>query len=772
MFKGGTLAATGSGKWVITDPNDVLDGSTASGAVTIATTLTANGGDTLTLKGTIHNEGKIALTGGTALAIAPAAGVTLDSGGKTTKGVVTLDDNPGNAIEGLGGLAATLTNVDNTISGTGQFADLTIVNEAGGIIDATGAKNQLIVDSSDTLKNSGLVEAIGAAGLSLSGQTIDATTGGVVTVGAGSLIDIFNDTFKGGTLAATGSGKWVITDPNDVLDGSTASGAVTNATTLTANAGDALTLKGTIHNEGKIALTGGTALAIDPTAGVTLDSGGKTTKGVMTLDDNSGNAIEGLGGAAATLTNVDNKISGSGQFADLTIVNEAGGVIDATGANNQLVIDSPDSLKNSGIVEATGAAGLALSSATIANAGGTIAAGNGSQVVLTSDLLNNGTLQTTGSGVIEIADSGTNLSAGTMNLGLTLDAKIQVDNGMMLALTGSVVNNGSFLVGAASAATLELGATLNGTGTIVLSDSATTQVVGGFNNVANTISGAGVISAKIQQQSGGVIEATRSDNALILNTGTTIENGGALEAVGGSLIVDDAVSGSGRAIVASGGSLIFHGAFDENIAFSGAEAGSVALSDPYGGAISGFGAGDSIELLGVSADSASLNTSDNELIVSSDGKEVAKLHLVGNYPGVAFDTKTDAAGTTIVEIAAPTVAQYLASPSTYDAMPGGFFIIDTATNIESAILILAADPHLKRIESTAGLVTVSAAKFVAAKVGLDKVAGGFIVADTAAVIEAKLAALARRRQHQVDRRHRRDRQGLRGGVRRQSRRAR
>ena len=331
-FKGFTFAAAGNGKWVISDPNNVLDGSTPSGAVTIATTLTANAGDTLTLKGTIHNEGKIALTEGTALAIDPIAGVTLDSGGKTTKGVVTLDDSPGNAIEGLGGVAATLTNVDNTISGSGQFADLTIVNKAGGVIDATGAKYQLIIDSSDTLKNSGLVEATGAAGLSLSGQTIDASAGGVVTVGDGSLIDIFNDTFKGGTLAATGSGKWVIADANNVLDGSTPSGAVTIATTLTANAGDTLTLKGTIHNEGKIALTGGTALAIDPAAGVTLDSGGKTTKGVVTLDDSPGNALEGVGGVAATLTNVDNTISGSGQFADLTIVNKAGGVIDATGA--------------------------------------------------------------------------------------------------------------------------------------------------------------------------------------------------------------------------------------------------------------------------------------------------------------------------------------------------------------------------------------------------------------------------------------------------------
>ena len=249
----------------------------------------------MTLKGAILNSGTIAVQGGTALAIDPSSEVDLNSAAGGSRGQIALDDNSGNAIEGVGGAAATLRNIENTISGSGQFANLDIINMAGGVIDATGANYQLVIDSSDTLMNSGLVEATGAAGLSLSGQTIDGSEGGVVTVGAGSLIDIFNDTFKGFTFTAAGNGKWVIADANNALDGSTPSGAVTIATTLTANAGDALTLKGTIHNDGKIALTGGTALAIDLTAGVTLDSGGKTTKGAVTLDDNPGNAIEGPG---------------------------------------------------------------------------------------------------------------------------------------------------------------------------------------------------------------------------------------------------------------------------------------------------------------------------------------------------------------------------------------------------------------------------------------------------------------------------------------------
>ncbi len=452
---------------------------------------------------------------------------------------------------------------------------------------------------------------------------------------------------------------------------------------MTALGGNGLTLKGAIHNIGTIAVQQGATLTIDPTSGVTLDGGGK-----ISLDDNPYNYIYGAGSVLATLTNIDNTISGSGQFLDVAIVNKAGGTINASGASSALIINSNDTLQNAGLVEATGTAGLSISGIVVSNLGGTISAATGSAVYLSSDLIDNGLLQTIGTGVIHINDSGTTLSAANVNLGLTLSGKIEVDAGQALAITGSVVNNGTILLD--GAATLNLGATLNGSGSIVMADNASTTITSGFNNVGNTISGAGRILAAIQQQSGGTIEATDSDTALVLNTGATIQNDGALEANGALLTVDDAVTGAGHALVTNGGALRFLDAFNENVTFSGTTGSSLELTDAFGGTISGFGVGDTIQLLGANADTAALNSSD-DLIVSLAGVQVASLQLSGAYATAGFLTEANANGVEIIEVAAATVAQYLANIPTYDVMPNGFIIADTAAQIQTGLTKLALE---------------------------------------------------------------------------------
>ena len=738
-FQGGTISAVGTGEWVLVDPYNVLDGSTNSGAVTVTTTLTAAAGNNLELKGAIHNEGTLAIDGNTQLTIDGTKGAMLDSGGLTTKGQVTFDDSAGNVIN-TNGNATTLTNVDNTISGAVHISNITIINKAGGTIDATGTVNQLVIDGSDKLENSGLVEATGAAGLYISGQVIDGALKGKIVAGAGSLIDIASDTFQGGTISALGTGKWVLVDPYNVLDGSTASGAVTVTTTLTAAAGNNLELKGAIHNEGALAIQGNTQLTIDGTTGATLDSGGLATKGQVTFGDSAGNVIN-TNGNATTLTNVDNTISGAVHISNMTIVNDVGGTIDATGKVNQFIVDGSDRVINAGLLEATGAAGLYIAGVTVKNTGGTISAGAGSKVELLSDSITLGTLQTTGTGIIEIADSGTSLSASNVANGLTLAATIQIDDGQLLSITGSVVNSGKIEVGVTGGATLELGATLSGGGSIVLFDSASSAITVGFNNVNNTISGAGKISATIQQQTGGVIEATHLDNALILATGVVIANGGVLEANAGELIVDDAVTGAGSVVITNGGSASFAAAFSENVNFLGANAGALDLTDAYTGTVTGFGVGDSIELLGLSADSVSLNALD-QLVVKSGTTTVATIQLAGNYAGDQFLTETNAKGVEVIEVLAPTVAQYLADKAHYDAQPWGFDIVDSASSIQASLAALAADAHIDKIVANSGVVTVLVATFTSAKSALNKVVGGFTISDTASNIVAALSALS------------------------------
>src|SRR5262249_42206822 len=96
----------------------------------------------LPLAGTVNNSGTIELasTGGQTTLQVLANGLTLGGGGH-----VQLSDGNGNIIAGTTP-DATLTNVDNTISGAGQFGEgqLTLHNQ--GTIIASGS-NALTIDT-------------------------------------------------------------------------------------------------------------------------------------------------------------------------------------------------------------------------------------------------------------------------------------------------------------------------------------------------------------------------------------------------------------------------------------------------------------------------------------------------------------------------------------------------------------------------------------------------------------------------------------------------
>jgi hypothetical protein len=72
-------------------------------------------------------------------------------------------------------IAADGNNVNNTIAGAGTMADLNLNNEKLGVVDATGAVNQLIIDNA--IANAGLFEGTGAAGLQLADVVTNSATG-------------------------------------------------------------------------------------------------------------------------------------------------------------------------------------------------------------------------------------------------------------------------------------------------------------------------------------------------------------------------------------------------------------------------------------------------------------------------------------------------------------------------------------------------------------------------------------------------------------------
>ena len=212
--------------------------------------------------------------------------------------------------------------------------------------------------------------------------------------------------------------------------------AATNAGTISVEDSSTLAVGGTIANSGLISLNAGADTArLVITANATL-----TGLGHLTLSDNAQNLV--YGASALDRLNNASTIAGAGQLGagQLTFDNLAGGVVDATGTNNSLVLNTGTQLLvNAGLIEATGSAGLVIDGGAISGAG-TISAANGSSVFLMGATLEGGTLTTAGTGAIYVSGSGATLNdsaAAVVN-----DGALHVEDGAALSIQGSITNAG------------------------------------------------------------------------------------------------------------------------------------------------------------------------------------------------------------------------------------------------------------------------------------------------------------------------------------------
>ena len=185
-----------------------------------------------------------------------------------------------------------------------------------------------------------------------------------------------------------------------------------------------------------------------------------------------------------------------------------------------------------------------------------------------------------------------------------------IGDGAVLPLTGTIDNTGTIALNASGDQTeLQIvgdGATLQGGGQLVLSDSSANVIVGAtstttLTNVDNTISGAGQIglgdgNLTLVNGAHGTIDANAAGGTLIVDTGHTVTNAGLLEASnGGTLLIEDAVNGSGSGCaVINGGTLDFGASSNVNVTFNNgagtATYGELVLGNPenFCGQISGF----------------------------------------------------------------------------------------------------------------------------------------------------------------------------------------
>jgi hypothetical protein len=658
---------------------------TATGAN--AGTITILDGSTLQIGGVIDNTGLINLSAnGTLTKMVAISNTTFEGGGR-----IQMTDDLHNFF---GVLPSTniITNVDNNISGAGTITAEIFNNDKLGVINATGANNRLVINETEVF-NAGLIEATGAAGLQLSGDSSITNVGGIFEAANGSIINLLgNNEIEGGTLKGNID---VLTNDGAMLDGISA-GTLSNEGAVAIENGASLALRGVINNTGSINLNGGaTATSMfvlggsTPATATTLEGGGQ-----VKLTDSSLNSLDAQGTPATTLSNVNNTISGAGSIGasgDLTLNNEKLGIIDATGANNPLILDGP--VSNAGLIEATGAAGLTINAKSIANtASAIIEANTGSLVKLQSGIITGGTLKTSGSGVIRIANSGSSFFAfdGSneivhTNTMINVAGTVDVSSGSVLVLLGTVRNTGNILDESGSTIDLFSRTILEGQGTITLSSGSIIEGELGLINVNDIIGGSGVIeNAALNNETGGVVDAT-GGGQLVIDTGVTsgttsgptavtnagilragssselfvangVVNTGTLNASNGIVMVAGAVTGTGSAVINGTGEVEFGAASTNTVKFAAGSTGELILDESvkYSGTIAGFGLHQSIDLADINEATATLAYAPNSpntsgvLTINDHEGHVAHVKFDGTFVVGNFHLANDGGGGTLL----------------------------------------------------------------------------------------------------------------------------
>ena len=261
-IQGGTLTTSAGGVVNVFGNADLLDSTTGAGAVTNSASIViaSNGSgipEALLLKGTLHNSGTITLlagnnTGNSVLdqsdIFVQTGDVTLDGGGS----VLFAGGWGRNEITGANtSTPTTLHNVNNQITGfgfigNGGFANapanlLFLDNQAAGVINANSGGGQPLTLTNLTVSNAGILEATGAGGLAITSATIaQAANGLIVASGTNTHIDLTAAVIQGGTLATSAGGVVNVLGNADLLDSTTAAGAVINAASIVISSSNVL----------------------------------------------------------------------------------------------------------------------------------------------------------------------------------------------------------------------------------------------------------------------------------------------------------------------------------------------------------------------------------------------------------------------------------------------------------------------------------------------------------------------------------------------------
>jgi hypothetical protein len=591
VVQGGTLTNNGSFLGATIGGIATLDGSTASGAVTINGTYTSDINSYTYLRGTITNQGTIQINAGggdNTILWTDSGNVTLQGGG--TLNLATVSGGSAIIAQAAGG--ETLTNVNNTIEGMGIIGNgggLVLVNEA--TVNANVSGQTLLLDGGG-VTNTGLLEATNGGTLEITGETVT-NSGANITAGAGSSVLIDgNAHIVGGTLTDNGTFLGTAQGASAYLDGSTA-GALTINGTYTSALNTDTYLLGTINNNGNFQINGGsgfTTLLLTDSGTVTLQGGGTVTLSSSTAGG-SGDAYIAQAAGGETLINVNNTIQGEGIIGDngLTLINQAGGTINANstgvGVLTTLTLDNVV-LTNAGLIEATNNGVLNIDGVTVNNAGGTITGiGSGTSVnFYANTTIEGGTLTNNGSAFFGTTAGNSAFLDGSTLGAITINGTYTSDLNTDTYLKGTINNNGAFQINGGS-----------GLNTLLLTDSPSVTLQGGGTVTLSSFTAGGGGNAYIAQAAGG--ETLTNVNNTIQGDGIIGDNGLTLiNTAGGTINANSTGVGQLTTLTLNNLNLTNEGLVEAtNNGVLGIDGVTV---NNAGGTITGIGAGASVQLYG------------------------------------------------------------------------------------------------------------------------------------------------------------------------------
>ena len=646
---GGTLELSGGGIIETPSGTSTLSGVTIDDGSILET----NDGTFIDLESTTTLNGTVTFEGGGTFALDPGAAIVGGSGGGTLDIAIGATLSGSGDIGNAGATALTLNNsgtIDANVGGALLDIDTGATVTNTGTIEATNGGALEIDDSVNNYGASpGMIRASGGGTITLLGSAVNSgsvtagVAGGTIEADACSSIEFDNVTIGLGSSVAGGGGTIDALGGRITINGGTANigsttvggggtveascnGSVTfnNVTinaagaTIEASHGGAITLDGGTLNDGSstpgvagglVEATGcGSTITFEGTntvnLGTTIAGGGGTVEathgGAIIFD---GSIVTDAGGTIEALCGGSILFEGEGSLDESSATaGIAGGIVEASGVGSTITFDNfaitlaSAVCGGAGIIEASNGGSITFNGGTINSAclpswihGGTIEAltcgtinlngttvynrngsieadGIGAMILLAGATIVGGTLETSAHGIIEtVADSGNTTFDGVT---IAAGSNVQVSDDSTLTLqdtfdcNGTVTNDGTITLvqGCHSSLIINGNITLAGSGTVVLSGDSD-SIVGtgtGTNTLhnANTIEGSGTIGGDklvFINQACGIVDADMCGHTLVLDTGSTVVNLGLLEATnGGTLEIDDSVCNVGGTIAASG----------------------------------------------------------------------------------------------------------------------------------------------------------------------------------------------------------------------------